>query len=123
MPKRTAMAQTDILVIIKKLRKERGFSQADMAEALHVALKTYQNIEGGITRIDIDRLDQIAEVLGVGVYDLLGKETRASKDMPQLISEEKELYHKIIHDKEAYIAQLEDSIRFYRELLRENIAF
>ena len=117
------MAQTDILVIIKKLRKERGFSQADMAEALHVALKTYQNIEGGITRIDIDRLDQIAEVLGVGVYDLLGKETRASKDMPQLISEEKELYHKIIHDKEAYIAQLEDSIRFYRELLRENIAF
>lgn len=116
------MTQIDILGRLKKLRKDRGLSQAEMAEALHVALKTYQNIEGGITRIDIDRLAQIAEVLDVGVYELLGNEG-PKEDVARFIKEEKALYHKIIHDKEAYIAQLEDSIRFYREILRENAAF
>lgn len=116
------MVQSDILGNIKRLRKERGLSQTDMAEALHIALKTYQNIEGGITRIDIDRLEQIAAVLETGFSELLGNgEMKVQID--RFINEEKELYHKIIHDKEAYIAQLEDSVRFYREILRENIAF
>lgn len=115
------MVQSDILGNIKRLRKERGLSQADMAEALHIALKTYQNIEGGVTRIDIDRLEQIAGVLETGFSELLGNgEVKVHVD--RFINEEKELYHKIILDKEAYIAQLEDSVRFYREILRENIA-
>jgi len=117
------MAQSDILGNIRRLRKERRLSQADMAEALHIALKTYQNIEGGITRIDIDRLTQIAEVLETGLPELLGNEGETKMHIDRFINEEKELYHKIILDKEAYIAQLEDSVRFYREILRENIAF
>jgi len=116
------MAQSDILGNIKRLRKERGLSQSDMAEALHIALKTYQNIEGGITRIDIDRLAQIADVLATELSGLLtGTVTKMPAD--RWVDEEKALYHKIILDKEAYIAQLEDSVRFYREILRENIAF
>ncbi|MGK6350354.1 helix-turn-helix domain-containing protein [Parapedobacter sp. DT-150] len=122
MPKKAGMAQLDILGKIKQLRKGRGLSQADMAEALHIALKTYQNIEGGVTRIDIDRLGQIAEVLGADLHQLLGKDGMDNDDVARFISEEKALYHKIIHDKEAYIAQLEDSIRFYREILRESRA-
>lgn len=115
------MEQTTILGKIKRLRKERGLSQTEMANALHIALKTYQNIEGGITRIDIDRLDQIAKVLGVVLHELVEDE-KATPEDSTLVSEEKALYHKIIHDKEAYIAQLEDSIRFYRELLKEGRA-
>ncbi|MBK1438554.1 helix-turn-helix transcriptional regulator [Parapedobacter sp. ISTM3] len=114
------MVQTGILANIRRLRKARGFSQTDMAEALHIALKTYQNIEGGVTRIDIDRLGQIAQVLDVGLPKLLTDEETADMDVAKFISEEKALYHKIIHDKEAYIAQLEDSIRFYQEMLREH---
>jgi transcriptional regulator with XRE-family HTH domain len=117
------MAQTDILAKIKRLRKERGFSQVSMAEILHVALKTYQNIEAGVTRIDIDRLGQIADALGVGLHDLLDKDRDPNQDLIRFINEEKVLYDKIITDKEAYIAQLEDSIRFYREILREGRAF
>lgn len=115
------MAQLDILAKIKRLRKDQGLSQANMAESLHVALKTYQNIEAGITRIDIDRLGQIAGILEVGVHDLLDRETPPpQEDLMRFINEEKVLYDKIITDKEAYIAQLEDSIRFYREILRES---
>jgi len=115
--------QKAILVKIKRLRKDRGLSQTEMADALHIALKTYQNIEGGITRIDIDRLGQIAAVLGVTLRALVGDEKALHADIEHFIMEEKALYHKIIHDKETYIAQLEDSIRFYREMLKEGKAF
>ena len=118
-----AMGQTTTLVRIKRLRKERGLSQADMANALHVALKTYQNIEGGVTRIDIERLGQISNVLGTSLHDLVGEGKAPREDVERFITEEKALYNKIIHDKEAYIAQLEDSIRFYREMLKEGRAF
>ncbi|MFB2118162.1 helix-turn-helix domain-containing protein [Parapedobacter sp. 2B3] len=117
------MEQAAILVKIKRLRKERGFSQAEMAEALHIALKTYQNIEGGITRIDIDRLSQIANVLDATLHELVGSEKPPHGDIERFITEEKALYNKIIHDKEIYIAQLEDSIRFYREMLKEGRVF
>ncbi|WP_379026339.1 helix-turn-helix domain-containing protein [Parapedobacter deserti] len=113
------MAQQDILAKIKRYRRDRGLSQANMAEALHVALKTYQNLEVGITRVDIDRLGQIADVLGVTLHDLLDGRGNANEGSARLMNEEKVLYDKIIMNKEAYIAQLEDSIRFYRQILRE----
>ncbi len=81
------MAQLDILVNIKRLRKDRGLSQANMAEALHVALKTYQNIEAGVTRIDIDRLEQIAGVLDVDLHDLLGKNSGPGEDLARFIND------------------------------------
>jgi|SRR5690606_40914791 len=118
----TTMGQTATLVKIKRLRKARGLSQTEMADALHIALKTYQNIEGGVTRIDLDRLSQIADVLEVTLHDLVGDEKKPHINIEYFIAEEKELYNKIIHDKEAYIAQLEDSIRFYREMLKEGKA-
>lgn len=116
------MAQTDILNKIKRIRKEQGLSQTDMAEALHIALKTYQNIEGGITRIDLERLTQIADILGTSLSNLLGH-GESDTDVTRFINEEKALYNKIIHDKEAYIVRLEENIRFYQEILRDQHAF
>src|SRR5690606_12420229 len=116
------MGQAATLEKIKGLRKARGLSQADMAQALHIALKTYQNIESGATRIDIERLGQIAAVLDTTLHDLVSAENATNGDAARFTAEEKALYDKIIHDKEAYIAQLEDSIRFYREMLKAGAA-
>ena len=85
--KHTAMGQAATLVKIKGLRKTRGLSQADMAQALHIALKTYQNIEGGITRIDIERLGQIAAVLDTTLHELLGAEKTQQEVIERLIAE------------------------------------
>lgn len=116
------MGQAATLEKIKGLRKARGLSQTDMAQALHIALKTYQNIESGATRIDIERLGQIAAVLDTTLHDLVSAENATNGDAARFTAEEKALYDKIIHDKEAYIAQLEDSIRFYREMLKAGAA-
>jgi len=57
------------------------------------------------------------------LHELVGKDEATQEDIARFVSEEKALYRKIINDKEAYIAQLEDSIRFYREMLREGRVF
>ncbi|QNL49595.1 helix-turn-helix transcriptional regulator [Olivibacter sp. SDN3] len=113
------MTSNDLLKFIKRQRKAKGLSQAEMAKRMNIVLKTYQNIESGITRIDIDRLKQIASLIDLNLsYVFRDEQGTAEKS-----NEEKALYHKIITDKELYIAKLEEDIRFYQEILRENRSF
>ncbi len=117
------MALHPILTHIRQIRKEKGLSQTAMADRLYMSLKTYQNIENGVTRMDIDRLQQIAVVLDIDPASLFGMAEQPAvlgEQEHSLLNGEKALYHKIISDKETYIAQLEEHIRFYQELLKEN---
>ncbi|QEC44402.1 helix-turn-helix domain-containing protein [Pseudobacter ginsenosidimutans] len=60
-----------IISIIKKLRKFKGITQEAMAEQLHLSVRAYQKLESGQTRIDIDRLQQMAAILEVSISDLV----------------------------------------------------
>lgn len=62
---------------LPRLRKARGFSQAGLSEAL--AARGYRldqtgiaKIERGLRRVHVDDLTEIAAVLGVGEWLLLG---------------------------------------------------
>jgi transcriptional regulator with XRE-family HTH domain len=59
---------------IKRRREMKGLRQQDLAEKLNMNIRTYQNLEGGVTRLDIERLEQIAKVLDMPVEDLLKQE-------------------------------------------------
>lgn len=107
------MKTRKVIEQIKSRRKELKLSQSEMAERLYTSLKTYQNIESGITKIDIERLEQIALILKTDVSILLATSTISTPN-------EKELYKKIIEDKENYITHLEESLKFYRDIIREN---
>ena len=56
---------------IKKKRREQGYSQDHMADQLGITPSAYGKIERGETRIDVDRLKQIVEVLQLDIMDLL----------------------------------------------------
>jgi transcriptional regulator with XRE-family HTH domain len=56
---------------IKKRREMKGLRQQDMADKLNMNIRTYQNLEGGVTRLDIERLEQIAKVLEMPIEDFL----------------------------------------------------
>ncbi len=56
---------------IRKLRVQKGYSQEYLADRLGISQKTYSNIEAGKSRLDIRLLDDLAEVLEVGVEELL----------------------------------------------------
>jgi transcriptional regulator with XRE-family HTH domain len=51
-------------VAIEKLRKAKKLSREDMAVHLDISLEAYRKIENGVTKLTLDRLAQICEVLG-----------------------------------------------------------
>ena len=58
---------------IKKLREMRNFTQQHMAKKLGLTQSSYSKIESGETKIDIPKLQKLAEVLSVEVSELLDK--------------------------------------------------
>ena len=74
---------------IKRLREALGISQMKLAEEVGVSFQQIQKYEKGISRISVDRIQQIARALGVSVHTFLEKEEAptvsepASKYSPQ----------------------------------------
>ena len=56
---------------IKQLRKKHGYSQEDVAILLNMEQNTYSRLERGETKIDIERLLQIAQLYKISIHDLL----------------------------------------------------
>lgn len=56
---------------IKFMRVFKGWSQEDMAEKLEMAVSGYAKIEQGKTDVNFSRLQQIANVFGIELSDLI----------------------------------------------------
>ncbi len=74
----------------KQLRKNKGFSQEQLAVRLNVVRQTISKWEKGLSVPDAQMLIDIAEVFEVSVSDLLGKpiEPDEKKDSMQAVAEE-----------------------------------
>jgi transcriptional regulator with XRE-family HTH domain len=57
---------------IKNIRKKKGISQESLAYDLGIDYSTFGKIERGQIGLSVDRLDKIAEILGVSVEELYG---------------------------------------------------
>ena len=63
---------------LKTMRKEKGFSQEQLATRLNVVRQTISKWEKGLSVPDAELLIQLAEVLDVEVSDLLGEKIEIS---------------------------------------------
>jgi len=57
---------------IRLIRQARGWTQEDVAEKLELSLNAYGEIERGNSDIRLSRLDQILDLFGVDLSELLG---------------------------------------------------
>ncbi|MDP4587583.1 MAG: helix-turn-helix domain-containing protein [Flavobacteriales bacterium] len=57
--------KTTIIKNIKRLREERGLSQAQMAAALEMSKSGYNKVEQGSVDVSVSRVEQIAALLEV----------------------------------------------------------
>ena len=69
---------------IKEIRKSRGYSQKDMADAIGVTQSQYSRYESGATNIPGDMLPKIADVLKVSVDQLIGRQVVESSPWKQI---------------------------------------
>ncbi|PZQ92556.1 MAG: hypothetical protein DI548_00560 [Flavobacterium johnsoniae] len=56
---------------LRLLRKLKGYTQETMAGKLHMEQRSYANLENNVTKIDMERMTQIAEVYGIELEELL----------------------------------------------------
>lgn len=59
---------------IRKYREEKGISQEELAEKLHISRSTYQRIENGETNSWVNHIQNICTSLEVSVEDILKPE-------------------------------------------------
>ncbi|MBS1666785.1 MAG: helix-turn-helix transcriptional regulator [Bacteroidetes bacterium] len=111
---------------IKKFRELKEMKQPEMAEKLNISLKAYQNFENGITKLDLERLKEVANIFEIPIEDLINSEDGVyiseikNNDVGFNNSEitinhtstenERELYERIIKDKDLEIVFLKDLI-------------
>lgn len=69
---------------IRALRKEHGYSQEQMARKLHLTQGAISQWENGLTVPAADQLMALADVFGITVDDLLGREQQETPPPPAL---------------------------------------
>ncbi|MCE7065686.1 helix-turn-helix domain-containing protein [Dyadobacter sp. CY326] len=66
---------------IRKIREFRNYTQEYLAMKLGISQNAYSKIELGYTRLTLERLIQIAQILGVDIVDLINEN---SEDLVRL---------------------------------------
>lgn len=56
---------------IRKIRETKAWSQEQMAEKLNMSLNGYAKIERGETKLYLDKLEQIAQILDIDIVELI----------------------------------------------------
>ena len=69
---------------LKRLRKERGLTQVELAEKLNLSQSTIASWENGKRRPDLDLLPIIADFFGVSVDEIYGQEPHEKTPTPAL---------------------------------------
>ncbi len=90
---------------INVLRKEKGITQKELAEILHVTDKAVSRWETGKSYPDIEVMQQIAEYFNVSVNDLLQGE-RISEEKIKTVSDRNviSVFKRLKHDKQKHMA-------------------
>ncbi len=64
---------TEIYDNIRTMREKHNLTQAEMADKLHMSTSGYSKIEQGTTKLFHEKLEDIADIFGVSIYQLMPK--------------------------------------------------
>ncbi|NYB73108.1 helix-turn-helix transcriptional regulator [Sedimentibacter hydroxybenzoicus DSM 7310] len=85
---------------LKNLRKQKGLSQEELAERLHIVRQTVSKWEKGLSVPDADLLIRIAEIFEVSVSVLLGDTIELSdKEEGNIIAQKLEQLNSLLAEK------------------------
>lgn len=120
--------------IIEKIaqhRSKKGYTFENMAHELDITPAAYRKIETGETKLSVERLMKISEILGEDLSNLLDIDTKnvfnnqsnegngyveiINNDYKDLIKDIKETYDRLIQSKDDQIVMLKEQISFLKE--------
>lgn len=97
---------------IKKIRKEKRYSQTVMANKLGITQMAYSKIERGVTKLNWDYMHQLSTILEVNIWDLIDtqKEYQPSTSNELKAVENIELLKKLITQYDKELSALKEEI-------------
>ena len=95
---------------IRNLRHKINWSQGEVAVQMNISIPAFSKIENGITDINIKRLNQIANLLGVSAHELLRGVQKEFLDVKSPSTVITEL-------KEAILQREQDIIKIQKKLI------
>ncbi|MCE5214667.1 MAG: helix-turn-helix domain-containing protein [Methanobacterium sp.] len=115
---------------IKKHREQKGLRQQDMADKLNMNIRSYQNLESGATKLDLERLAQIADVLETPTEDLLRQDgvyihqeiRETSNGFVYHYGIEEEMLNRLLAAKDAENQLLRDEIKYLKDKIDQFMA-
>lgn len=112
---------------IRRIREQKGFSQEYLADRLDISQASYARLENEETKITVDRLLKIAEILETEILDFFnvmksGIQTQNNYDssygyIQNLTIENKDMVQKIIDLYEIRLKEKDEQIAFLKSLL------
>lgn len=107
---------------VKTIREKKGLSQSKIAEMMHIEQTTYSKIENGVSKIDLERLFMLAEILEENPFDLLNyrnNNTFHINSENNIVNGHVEHFHH--HDKElqSKVSELETKVKELVLLLQQ----
>ena len=102
--------------LITELRKEKGMTQKQLAEALNVTDKAVSKWERGLSFPDISMLEPLSELLDISIMELLAGE-RQDEDEPMRREEAEDLINASVELGDEEIRHKKEKSRFIIILL------
>lgn len=106
---------------IRLARLQRGLSQENMADLLNLSTTAYGDIERGKTELTLNRLSQIAQVLGTSVVALISDEP-AALEPTVLAPNELEKLRNTVERQQVELEKLRLEVDHYKRRYDERIA-
>ena len=101
---------------IRTIREMRNWSQEDMAEKMNMSKNGYAKIERGETKLNLHKLEQIANIFNIDVLELIKND---DKNVMFFMNDHNTNYYGSNESLTSEIAQLKLTISHKDELLKQ----
>lgn len=120
------MEMEKIIAKITQYRNRKGYTYENMADELELTTAAYRKIETGETKLSVERLFRISNILETPVNELLdldknhfiqnnyNSESVISQRIENFYQENKEITSELIKAKDQLITQLQKEIEFLK---------
>lgn len=120
-----------IISKIREKRHEKGFSHEYMAHMLNLSPSAYTKLERMDTKLTVERLLKISDVLETSVSEFLeispeniyhqniSENAVGYQDIKNLYQENQETIEKLVEAKDELISKLEKQLEFLRSIIKD----
>ena len=120
----------DVVANIVKIRKQKGYTQENMADEMQMTQATYSRIESGEAKLTLERLQEIADILKTDITTFFDSSKISIQNqtnnegaygngyVENLIIENKETVNKLIQTLENENRHLKNEIEFLRSMIK-----